>query len=288
MVLVLLLLLLLIDAASTAGEFKPITYKPCKEPSSAATAVSITSVSGAYVPTRPAGRSKRNVVATRPHPFPSTTAHTPTRTGDLPARASSTFIVHVGARPERPLKGGKITMEIKALGVKVATRHFNICKDLDVVCPVPAGEEVVAKFKFPVPFYAITMKAEVVITARDERGEHLLCLEAPEVPVVGWNRNGNGNGNEEEEEEAGAEAVAAAAAAEAEAEAAAEAAAAAADVDAAEEIEEAAVVDDSAAANGSSSSSSSSVGGGVASAPALRRREMASVAVVAQEVFLAL
>ena len=36
---------------------------------------------------------------------------------------------------------------IQALGVKVATRSFNICKDLDLACPVPAGEHVVAKFK---------------------------------------------------------------------------------------------------------------------------------------------
>lgn len=228
-----LVVVLLLGAAALVegGEFKPIAYKPCKEqqPASAATAVSITSV-----------------------------------TGDLPARASSTFIVHVGARPERPLAGGKITMEIKALGVKVATRHFNICKDLDVQCPVPAGEEVVARFRFPVPFYAITMKAEVVITAKDEKGEHLLCLEAPEVPVVGWNKNGKGN----EEEPAGAEAVAAAA----EAEAAAAADAAEEEV---EEIMEEAVAVGSVAASGSSS-------------PALRRREMAEVAVVAQEVFLAL
>lgn len=78
-------------------------------------------------------------------------------------------------------------MQISAKGIKIATRHFDICRDIDLACPVPAGEQVVAKFKFPVPFYAITMSADVVITAVSSDGEGLICLEAPGVPVVGWN-----------------------------------------------------------------------------------------------------
>lgn len=38
-----------VAAAEQKREFKPIAYTPCKEPSAAATAVSITSVTGAYV-----------------------------------------------------------------------------------------------------------------------------------------------------------------------------------------------------------------------------------------------
>lgn len=78
-------------------------------------------------------------------------------------------------------------MQISAKGIKMATRHFDICRDIDLVCPVPAGEQVVAVFRFPVPFYAITMSADVVITAVSSDGEGLICLEAPGVPVVGWN-----------------------------------------------------------------------------------------------------
>ncbi len=94
-------------------------------------------------------------------------------------------------------------MEIKSLGVKVATRSFSICDDLDLACPVPAGDHVVAKFRFPVPWYAVKMSTNVVIQAVDAAGERLICLEAHEVPVVG--RKGAGAQQEEEEDGGGGE-----------------------------------------------------------------------------------
>ena len=105
------------------------------------------------------------------------------------------------------------------------------------------------------------MQAAVVITAVDTEGERLICLEAPEVPVVAWNKHGK-----EGEGEGGAQDAAAAAAA---------AAARAAEAEAAEAEAEGEVLVESG-------------GSGAAASPALRRREMVSHTVVAQEVFLAL
>lgn len=99
-------------------------------------------------------------------------------------RAGKEFIVTVRVTPNAVLDGGKIVMVVKAMGVAVMSRSFNICKDIGIVCPVAPQTSVNAVFHFPVPWYAITMKADVVINALDARGQSLACVEANQVPVV--------------------------------------------------------------------------------------------------------
>ncbi|KAM3573449.1 hypothetical protein VYU27_004557 [Nannochloropsis oceanica] len=104
--------------------------------------------------------------------------------GDLPVRAGKEFVVTVHATPNAVLDGGVIYMVVKALGVSVSSHSFNICKDIGLECPVVPQQKITAVFHFPVPWYAITMKADVVITATDKLGQSLACVLAPQVPVV--------------------------------------------------------------------------------------------------------
>ena len=99
-------------------------------------------------------------------------------------RAGQIFVVEVYATPSAVLDGGKITMVVKAMGVTVSSRAFGICEDIDLTCPVAPEQSVRALFRFPVPWYAITMRADVVITATDTEGSPLACVEAPQIPVV--------------------------------------------------------------------------------------------------------
>lgn len=99
-------------------------------------------------------------------------------------RAGKEFVVTVHATPNAVLDGGEIVMVVKAMGVAVSSRSFKICKDIGLTCPVAPQQKVTALFHFPVPWYAITMKADVVITASDKLGQSLACVLAPQVPVV--------------------------------------------------------------------------------------------------------
>lgn len=126
------------------------------------------------------------------------------------------------------------------------------------------------------------MQAAVVITAVDTKGEQLICLEAPEVPVVAWKNKGKGDGGD-------AHAHAPAAVAEAEATAAEEAAAAAATTEAVTEVPvmEGGAVNAAVGVVVADVAPTAGAGDGAAAAsPALRRREMVQVEV--KEVFLAL
>jgi hypothetical protein len=38
--------------------------------------------------------------------------------------------------------GGKLTLDVSVLGLKVAHRSYDLCTDLDVACPVHPGQEV--------------------------------------------------------------------------------------------------------------------------------------------------
>lgn len=93
-------------------------------------------------------------------------------------------MVIVHATANAVLDGGEIVMVVKAMGVAVSSRSFKICKDIGLVCPVPPQQKVTAVFHFPVPWYALNMKADVVITASDKLGQSLACVLAPQVPVV--------------------------------------------------------------------------------------------------------
>jgi len=99
-------------------------------------------------------------------------------------RAGKEFVVTVHATSNAVLNGGEILMVVKAMGVAVSSRSFKICKDIGLVCPVPPQQKVTAIFHFPVPWFALTMKADVVITAFDKTGQSLACVLAPQVPVV--------------------------------------------------------------------------------------------------------
>ena len=115
---------------------------------------------------------------------PHTNLPTAHNTGDLPVRAGKEFVVTVHATPNAVLDGGEIVMVVKALGVAVSSHSFKICKDIGLECPVAPQQNITAVFHFPVPWYAITMKADVVITASDKLGQSLACVLAPQVPVV--------------------------------------------------------------------------------------------------------
>ncbi len=99
-------------------------------------------------------------------------------------RPGQDFVVEVQATPTQPLVGGTITMSVKKRGIVVSTRTFELCKDISVQCPAAPKKAIKAIFHFPVPWFAPTMRADVVISVVDVHGQPLACVEAPQVPVV--------------------------------------------------------------------------------------------------------
>jgi hypothetical protein len=58
-----------------------------------------------------------------------------------------------------------VVLEIRALGLEVGRKTYDICDDLGVSCPIAQGSETLALFKYNVPWWAVTTVATLKLTA---------------------------------------------------------------------------------------------------------------------------
>lgn len=58
-----------------------------------------------------------------------------------------------------------MVLEIRALGLEVGRKTYDICDDLGVSCPIAQGSETLALFKYNVPWWAVTTVATLKLTA---------------------------------------------------------------------------------------------------------------------------
>lgn len=66
------------------------------------------------------------------------------------------------------INGGRVVMDVRALGLEVGRKTYNICKDLQVTCPIKAGVENTAVLRYPVPWWAVSSTATVGLVATGE------------------------------------------------------------------------------------------------------------------------
>jgi C1A family cysteine protease len=122
------------------------------------------------------------------HPFKTCdTDHLGIHTVDLnpdPVVAGKRLMVKLTGQPDQDITGGHAHVTVKALGVVIATIEADICKDLNMTCPVKKGAVFSAVLYYDIPSAAPGgVTANVNIKVEDAAKKSLSCVDV-EVKIV--------------------------------------------------------------------------------------------------------
>lgn len=85
--------------------------------------------------------------------------------------------VSIAASPKATITGGTASLKVTVLGITIATKNFDVCKDLGVTCPLAAGKAVTGTVTYNIPSAAPKgVKAHAEIDISDTTGKKLDCV----------------------------------------------------------------------------------------------------------------
>jgi len=95
-----------------------------------------------------------------------------------PVEAGQPLTVQMSGTTQVDITGGTAALEVKALGIKIATLDFDLCKDVGVTCPTKAGSAWKGGITYQIPPEAPAgIKAEATITVTDANGQEVSCFQ---------------------------------------------------------------------------------------------------------------
>ena len=96
-------------------------------------------------------------------------------TPDPPVKGQDLKVTMTG-KPTVAVSGGTAHLTVKAFGITIATKDFDLCKDMGVTCPQPAGSAFSGSLTYTIPSAApagVTADCQVDVT--DPAGNKLGC-----------------------------------------------------------------------------------------------------------------